>query len=246
MEDLLRLSYLLWEANAPFDFEGNHWSFKRGYIGSAKPGRRPQIWALGAGPRLLDLAARYCDGLEAAAPQTHARPEQFAERVTSLKAAVERYDRDPEQFGFGVWLMSAIHEDPDVLAEVLESPLVRYLSGMGGRFDPKDWRDEGLEPVMPEDWHYAMKWLPFSQTPDEADSIVGRTSVEMARKSWYVGTPDEISQVATEFVEAGATFVGVVDVVPLVKGLAEAEGSFRRSARVAAAAKAHGARTVHS
>ncbi len=78
MEDLLKLSHLLWEADEPFDFEGNHWTFKNGFIGATKPAKRPQIWALGGGPKLLEMAAKYCDGLEAAIPQTMRTPSASA------------------------------------------------------------------------------------------------------------------------------------------------------------------------
>jgi phthiodiolone/phenolphthiodiolone dimycocerosates ketoreductase len=237
MEDLLRLSHLLWEADEPFDFEGNHWTFKKGFIGSTKPARRPQIYALGGGPKLLDMAAQYCDGFEAAIPQAISTPERFAKTVTEMKHKVESYGRDPDQFGFGVWLFSVLHEDPEIVNLALDNPLVKYFAGQFGRLNHDEWRELGLTPVMPDDWHYAVKWVPFSQTPAEVNDIVARTPREMARHAYFCGNPADVAARAREFVEAGATFVGIADMLPLALGPEHAEASIGRAVQISGALK---------
>jgi phthiodiolone/phenolphthiodiolone dimycocerosates ketoreductase len=61
MEDLLKLSHLLWEADEPFDFEGNHWTFKNGYIGASRPARRAESTssASAAAPRSWCACSRW-------------------------------------------------------------------------------------------------------------------------------------------------------------------------------------------
>jgi phthiodiolone/phenolphthiodiolone dimycocerosates ketoreductase len=232
MEDLLRLSHLLWEADAPFDFEGTHWTFRNGFIGGTKPARRPQIWALGGGPKLLDMAAQYCDGFEAAIPQAISKPENYAATVADLRQKVEAHRRDPDQFGFGVWLFSVIHEDPDVVTRVLENPVVKYFAGQFGRLDAEEWRELGHTPVMPDGWHYAMKWVPFSQSAAEVNDVVARTTTQMSRDAYFCGTPAEVAARAQEFVDAGATFVGIADMLPLALGPEHAEASLRRAVTI--------------
>src|ERR1700746_1398913 len=67
MEDLCKIYNLLWDSEGPIDFGGNHIPLKGAYLGSAKP-YRPEMWALGGGPQLMDLATSYLDGVAVAAP----------------------------------------------------------------------------------------------------------------------------------------------------------------------------------
>jgi phthiodiolone/phenolphthiodiolone dimycocerosates ketoreductase len=240
MEDLLQLSRLLWEADEPFDFAGNHWTFRNGFVGTTRPARRPQIWALGGGPRLLELAARYCDGFEAAVPQAISTPERYAATVASLRAKVEGFGRDPEEFGFGVWLFAVVHEDPDLVTRALENPVVKYFAGQFGRLDADEWRQLGHTPVMPDGWHYAMKWVPFSQSAAEVDDVVARTTTAMARDAFVCGSAGEVAARAHEYVEAGATFVGIADMLPLALGPSYAQAGLAYATAISAALKGAG------
>jgi phthiodiolone/phenolphthiodiolone dimycocerosates ketoreductase len=99
------------------------------------------------------------------------------------------------------------------------------------------WSQEGETPVMPDGWHYAIKWAPFEQTDAEVQRIVDATPLSMARKAFHVGTPAEMAALNAQFVEAGADFVGWLDMTPLALGPAEAPESLRRCAEVSAAIK---------
>lgn len=237
LEDLFVLIHKLWDEDEPFSYEGNHWHYRNATIGTTRPPKRPEFWALGGGPILLDIAARYADGFEAATPQAITTPEQFGETVQIMRKKVEEYGRDPDAFGFGIWNFCICHEDPDVIERALHNPVLKYFAGQNGRLDASAWADVGLTPVMPEGWHYAMHWLPFEQTPEEVANLVSRVPPEMVRHGFHVGTPDEIVALNRQFVEAGAHFVGHVDVTPLVIGPADAQDSMRRGIYVSAAVK---------
>jgi len=88
LEDHLRLLPQLFEATGPIDFEGNHWNYKRASIGCIHP-NRPKVWAMGGGPRLIDMATRYADGISASSPCAIAGPEALAQIVTEVKQKVE-------------------------------------------------------------------------------------------------------------------------------------------------------------
>ncbi|OBH11145.1 LLM class flavin-dependent oxidoreductase [Mycobacterium sp. E1747] len=216
LEDLFRLYHLLWERDEPFSFEGNHWRLDHAYLGETRPAVRPEYWALGGGPKLISIAARYADGLEAAAPNTFVTPDDWARMVTDVRNKVEAAGRDPDAFGFGLWLGCQIHEDRDVLEASYENPCMKYLAAILGRFNQSDWRRDGIEPVMPDDWHYARRWLPFKQSADEVRKIVDAVPPDMVRKAAYGGSPAQIASIAQEFVDAGATYVGLIDFMPLV------------------------------
>jgi phthiodiolone/phenolphthiodiolone dimycocerosates ketoreductase len=237
LEDILQLMQRLYDEPEPWSQETSFWNFKNATIGNHRPAQRPEFWALGGGPVLLDIAARYADGFEAATPQAVRTPEEFAETVTMMRGKVESHGRDPEAFGFGIWNICICHEDPEVIEKVLANPIIKYFAGQFGRLDTSLWSEEGETSVMPDGWHYAIKWAPFEQTDAEVQRIVDETSPSMARKSFHIGTPDELARLNAQFVEAGAQFVGWLDMTPLALGPAEGVESLRRCANVSAAIK---------
>ena len=237
LEDNLVLVNKLYDAKEPVSHEGNFWNYQNAFLGHHRPAVRPEFWALGGGPILLDIAAKHADGFEAAVPQAIVGADAYAKTVTMMREKVESHGRDPDKFGFGVWLIGVLHDDPDMIQVVLDNPIVKYFAGQFGRLDQKNWIEEGIVPVMPEDWHYAMKWEPFVQSDEEVNRIVGGVSKEMARKAYHVGTPDQMTKIAQGYVDAGANFIGIIDMTPLALGPADAMDSVRRSSQVYSALK---------
>jgi phthiodiolone/phenolphthiodiolone dimycocerosates ketoreductase len=228
LEDTFVLVRKLLDESVPFSHAGNIWHYENATLGTAMPARRPAFWALGGGPKLLDIAARHADGFEAMTPSAITTPEAFGATVRAVSERVEAYGRDPDSFGFGIWLLCVMHEDPAIVDRVLENPLTRYFAGMFGRLDQQQWLAEGFTPIMPEGWHYATRWSPFEQSEAEVADIVRRVPLEMARRSYHCGSPSELASLSRAFVDAGADFIGILDLVPLVLGPAEAQQSMRR------------------
>lgn len=67
LEDQFKTFHALWNASGPVDHTGNFWHLEQAWMGSAR-GERPHIWALGGGPKLLDLGTTYADGMAIIAP----------------------------------------------------------------------------------------------------------------------------------------------------------------------------------
>ena len=84
LEDILQLVRRLYDEPQPWTQETNFWHLKNATIGKHRPEKRPEFWALGGGPVLLDIAARYADGFEAATPQAIQTPEEFSETVEAI------------------------------------------------------------------------------------------------------------------------------------------------------------------
>ncbi|AFR48211.1 LLM class flavin-dependent oxidoreductase [Gordonia sp. KTR9] len=222
LEDHFRLYRQLIEAKEPFDFEGNHWTLSKGWIGSAAPFPL-RIWGMGGGPQFLKMTAKYADGLSTAIPCAFSTPDQFASMVANLKVDLEKAGRDPEDFDFAVWAMSLVHEDPHVIDRAFDNPLVRWVSAAFGRLHSDDWHKEGIEPAFPPGFHYALKMLPAQATVADVEHISSRVSDEMNRRSWFHGSPKEVAASLREYVDAGATCVTVLDFMPLLLGPEEDE-----------------------
>jgi phthiodiolone/phenolphthiodiolone dimycocerosates ketoreductase len=216
LEDALQVMRLLLKERAPVDHDGAVWKMHDAFIGNGGKDRRPQVIAMGGGPRLTEAALRYADGLSFGAPFTYARAEECAEAITSYKKKLEEYGRDPERFSFGLHHIVFLTEDKDEFERHVDNPLVKFYAATGGRLNMDDWDSEDLEPVMPRDWHYAFKMIPGSMTPAEIRDIVDRTPPEMVRKTYFHGTPEEIAADIRPFVEAGADRHLVADVSGLI------------------------------
>ena len=228
LEDQLKLARAFWETDEPVNYDGNQWHLQRAWLGKARVAR-PQVWALGGGPKLLDLATSYADGFAAIAPCVFDTPERFAEMVTSLKRDLERKGRDPEDFGFGLWFMNAIHDDHEVIKHAFEGPIMKWMAATFGRLDQSDWRRAGLEPVYPEGWHYSVKLRPMDVTPEESADVVARTTSAHCEAAFSHGTPAEVAAEVAGFVEAGCNYVAVCDLLPLVLEPADAQSAITRS-----------------
>ena len=76
------------------------------------------------------------------------------------------------------------------------------------------------------------------QHAPDADRIVANVPAEMCRKSATWGSPADCAAVGRDWIEAGATFVGVLDVMPLHTGAEGFPLSIGRMLEVAARLKA--------
>jgi len=228
MEDLCKIFNLLWEADGPVHFEGNHTTLKGAYLGSARP-YRPEMWALGGGPKLLDLATSYLDGVAVAAPNVWATPEQAAAHIKQLKDEVERKGRDPQKFRIGMWNTVILHDDPEAVDRALDNPLTRWQAAVFGRIEPADWRKEGIEPAVPDGWNYYLKLRPLSMEQSFVDGVMAKASRTMAEKAFIHGSPKEVAAQLQGFIDAGVEWVLPVDYMPIVTTLDDAPNCLGRS-----------------
>lgn len=237
LEDLFTIFHKMWDNDGPIDHEGRYTSFKRAFIGSGKP-YKPEIWGLGGGPKLLDLALTYADGMAATAPCKWATPDEAHDDITALKQRLEQRGRDPEAFGFGIYCPVLVHDDEALVEELMDNAIVRWLAGTLGRIHGEDWRREGLESPIPEGWTYFQKMLPHSMDTAFIDDVVARTTRDHVKKGWFYGTPQQVGQALQEYVDAGVTWVLPCDWSPLVLDAADvAENQLRRNIEICTALK---------
>lgn len=231
MEDLCRIFNLMWESEGPVDFDGNHITLKGAYLGSARP-YRPQMWALGGGPKLMDLATSYLDGVALAVPNVWSTPEQAAAEIANLRVDLERKGRNPEDFRFGMWSLVLLHEEAEVIDKALDNAVIRWQSAIFGRVNPQDWRKEGIEPAVPDGWTYYLKLKPLSVEQSFVDRTLARSTREMARRSFIHGTPKEVAAQLQGWIDAGIDWVMPVDYMRFVSSLEEAAMALNRTFEV--------------
>jgi phthiodiolone/phenolphthiodiolone dimycocerosates ketoreductase len=214
LEDHFRLYQLLWERDSPFDFEGNVWKFHNAHLGTER-GHRPEFWAMGGGPRLIDIAAKYADGWVTCLPMAEPNPDAYAKKVLAVREAVERAGRDPDTFGFAIIPNCLIHDDPAVIWKSQHNPTIRLLAALWGRSPQVRWREEGIEPVFPDGWEYSVRWDGSKITNADYEAMQARIPDRMVEGAFLAGTAKEVSAELRSYVEAGATLVQPIDMLGL-------------------------------
>jgi phthiodiolone/phenolphthiodiolone dimycocerosates ketoreductase len=237
LEDLYRVFDLLMDNDGPVSFEGHHTTLQDAWIGTAKA-NRPQLWGLGGGPQIIDLATSYADGFCTMCPFVWYSPERFAQERQQVREQLERKGRDPDAFRFGVWATTLLHDDPAVVDRALDNKLTRWLTAIAGRIIMSDWGIEGIEPPMPRDFHYALKMLPVSMELAEVEDWASRATRQMAERSFFYGTPAEAAAQFQPFVDAGVDVVTITDMLAFVLPVEQAQESLVRSIEFSAALKA--------
>ena len=237
IEDHFRYYDAFWKASAPVDMTGHFWTFDQAWIGAARQ-HRPRVWALGGGPKLVDLATTYCDGFATSVPAVLPTPERFGEFVRNTKRALEAKGRDPEAFDFCPWISAMIHDDPEVIERAMRNPLLRWFAAVFGRLNNNEWATHGMASAFPGDWHYSMKLLPHRLTnQSEVDDILSRVTRKMCEMAFIYGNAAEVAEQIQPYIEAGATCIDVCDVLPLVLDPADAQAGLGRQIDVCARIK---------
>jgi phthiodiolone/phenolphthiodiolone dimycocerosates ketoreductase len=227
MEDIFVIVRKMLASDGLISHEGKHWTYSDAWIG-AHFGKLPELWALGGGPQLIDIATSYADGFISMVPSAFATPESWGEQVGEVRRQLERKDRDPEAFTCGFWPFVLVYADDDQRERLFANPITKWMTAVFGRLHHGAWRDEGVELIFPEDWHYALRLLPHLMSRTEVDDIVAAVTPTMIEKSWLVGTPAEVAAQLRPWVEAGARYIAPSDLAPMILEPDEQEGVFQR------------------
>jgi phthiodiolone/phenolphthiodiolone dimycocerosates ketoreductase len=195
--------------------EGKHWTYDGARIGAHFP-KVPELWALGGGPQLIDIAASHADGFISMVPSAFATPEQWSEQVQDIHKQLESKDRDLDEFTCGFWPFVIVYQNDDQRERLLSSPITKWMTAAFGRLHHGAWKDEGEQLIFADDWHYALRMLPHQMSQAEVDEVVARVTPTMIEKSWLIGTPEEVATQLQPWVEAGAGYIAPSDLAPAI------------------------------
>lgn len=223
MEDIYAIVAKLLSTDGLVSHHGKHWNYDGAWIGAHFP-KKPEFWALGGGPILLDLATTYADGFISMVPSAFSEPDQWAAQVEGLRRDLERKDREPDEFTVGFWPFVLVYETDDQRDRLMGSPIVKWMTAVFGRLHHGDWLREGVDLIFPEDWMYALKLLPHQMSRAEVDDVVAGVTPRMIEKSWFIGTPAEVAAELSKWVVAGRNYIAPSDLAPAVLELDEQQG----------------------
>lgn len=216
MNEALQILRLLWDAKEPVNFTGEVWTLKDAWIGAGGQQNRPEVVAMGGGPKLVEMALAHADGMGTGAPFVYADAGKYAAAVADWRQRLTANGRASEGFTFALHHITFILRNKDEFEQYVDNPLLKWYAATGGRINMADWAPEGIEPVMPLDWHYALHMKPNSIPHQEIREIISRVTPEMVRKTFFHGTPADIAAEIKPFVAAGANLNLIADLAPLL------------------------------
>lgn len=216
LEEGLQVLRHLLKGDGLVDFDGARWPMRDAWLGNAGKERSPEVIAMGGGPRLADAALRYADGLGSGAPFVYPEPGEWGEAVRGHRETLAGLGRSSDDFTFALHHIVFILKDKDEFEAYVDNPMLKWYAATGGRLDMPAWDREGIEPVMPRDWHYAFHMNPNSMTKDEVADIIGRVTPDMVRKTFFHGTPEDIAAEIRPYVQQGARLNLIADLAPLL------------------------------
>ncbi|MGV0794220.1 LLM class flavin-dependent oxidoreductase [Mycolicibacterium sp. XJ1819] len=206
LAEALEVIRLLWDSEGPVDFDGRFYRL-RGARLDTEPyeGRPPQIWLAGSGPRTLELVGRYADGWWPTGAWT---PEDYAEKLTAVRASADRAGRDPMAITPCYIQVCLIARDDAELAEILQAPLVKaFLLQVSAEL----LRDLGHEHPMGENWRGYQDIDPTVLTRERIVDFLDRVEPEAILAVVPHGTPAQVARVVAEYVEAGLRVPKILD-----------------------------------
>lgn len=224
MEDIFRVFNLLWDDPAPLYYEGNHWNLKGATIGDQRR-HRPKIWGMGEGPRLFDIATSHADGLGSVIPLKFQTPEHCQARVDLARKAVAEKGRDPDKFEIGMDIMLLCHPDEKVVEQALDSAPVKWMTALMGRIGADNWRKDGLESPVPDDWMYFADYVTTQATDGFVDEVLAKVSRKHVEASWIYGTPEQVERKVEGFLETDVSLYSMLNYVPMTVGPEQAAGA---------------------
>lgn len=205
-EEALQVIHLLWHSDGPVDFQGKYFSLHHARMDTEfYDGKPPRIWVGASGPRMLEIAGRYCDGWWPSGAWT---PEDYADKLGRVRASAERAGRDPMAIVPANIVVTLIAYDDAELAEIMEAPLVKaFLMQLSGA----ELRARGFEHPLGEDWGGYQAIDPAVLPRERILKMLGKARPEMLRAFIPVGTPQQVARKIKPFVEAGLRVPKILD-----------------------------------
>ena len=202
LEEALQIIRTAFESRGPFDFAGKHFRLDQAVLDlRPPPGRTPQLWIAGHGPRMLRLTGRYGDGWY---PFAIGSPDDYAARLGVIRAAAADAGRDPEAITPSWTCLTVVGRTEAEARAMLDSTPVRFW---GLLFPAAVWRLFGARHPFGEDSRGYLDIIPERhrdrEALDAAVAAVPQALIELA--VW--GTPAQIVEKLRAFGEAGLRHV---------------------------------------
>jgi phthiodiolone/phenolphthiodiolone dimycocerosates ketoreductase len=167
-------------------------------------GKAPPIWIGASGPRMLDITGRYADGWWPAGAWT---PEDYAGKLKVIRESAERAGRDPMAIEAGNNMLCLIGDEGEI-DEMLTKPMVKAIAIM---LTAEEMRRFGYEHPLGSEWRGYQDINPAVLNRERVLKFVEEFDSNALRAIIPMGTPKQVAQKLSGFVDAGMGVVKIMD-----------------------------------
>ena len=233
LEEALQVIRLCLSSHGPISFAGRHFHLDRATMDlKAPPGRMPEIWVGGQGPRILELTGRYGDGWYPASVVT---PQEYAERLATVRAAASAADRDAAAITPALHRFVVFGSSEREAREMLQHRAIRML-GLGA--PAAVWQQAGVCHPLGEDFNTIVEFVPDRHDRSFVEEAINSVPEQVMTDGPLLwGTPAQVTAKLRAFGDAGLRHVVLAPVSGLVSKKAALYG-IRATGQVARALRA--------
>ena len=212
LEEALQIIRLCLSTPGPITFRGKRFRLEGAIMDlKAAPGRTPEIWVAGHGPRMLALTGRYADGWY---PTAVVSPHEYADKLATVRAAAADAGRNPASVTPALHRFVVVAATEHEVRAMLKTKVIRAL----GLMAPAElWRRAGVDHPFGEHFNALVDFVPSHYdrtTMDEAIAAVPDEVITEGPLLW--GTPKQIDARLRAFGAAGLRHVTLAPVSGLV------------------------------
>lgn len=221
MIEALHVMNTLWDnPYTPVSRESPYWPLKDAVFPLPKyEGLKPNIRAVGGGPKIEKIAGELCDGWMTFIPGgVRNDPASISSAVTNIKGHAAAAQRDPDALDFSAMAMIVIAPTDDEALELTRDPIIAWPALWGyGAMAGKAWKELGHDHPFGEDasWPKNMK-VGAPLDPEFAASLPGMVPEGMIDATIIHGSPDTIVRRLEPFVAGGLTELSFLNMTPWV------------------------------
>jgi len=210
LEETLRAIRDLWSRDEPFGFEGKTMTLTNAHLGTrATDGQTPPIFVVGAGPKLMEIGARYADGI-----MVPGVPSVLEQTIATVRGNAESFGRDPDEITFwggnplGMVMTYDTEEERERLAA---APITRFIAAAFGRLHASDWVKEGLHSPLGDDWHYAKDLISTEWPTERVQKVIDEVPDEMVEKGVLWWTVEDVAAHLAQSSSLGVSMLSWMD-----------------------------------
>jgi phthiodiolone/phenolphthiodiolone dimycocerosates ketoreductase len=130
--------------------------------------------------------------------------DEYRTRLGWIEDARRRHGRETEPFDVAVRSYVVAHEDHEVAHRMMDHPLIKGLC-----LSLPDWlyKTVGSEHPLGDGFHGLRSYIPSGIPRDEALQLIERVPFELVHQYMLHGTPDDMVNGMSPYIEAGASLV---------------------------------------
>jgi phthiodiolone/phenolphthiodiolone dimycocerosates ketoreductase len=198
LEEALEVLRLLWSNGEPVDFDGTYYQLSGAVCGLAGQVSAPPVWLAAHGPRTLRLTGRVADGW---LPTAHG-VSAYARELDRVRAAESEHGRPAGSVEAGAFVWVVVADSAERARRLMHEPALRAL----GLLMPQGALSSSPFPDGP--------WRGLVPTAGNVDTLVAAVDPDELASLVPHGTPDEVAELLSGYVRAGAEHLVLCDMAP--------------------------------